>query len=260
MQSEASDDGQVEPSSAFAMLKVDNNKVSAFSSLTYTDLKKPIILIKEKEGDFLGNLFRKEIKEARLKNGKLCQGFNTVNHPTIKSGDLYYCLFESYIPEYEIVTTKSSLPNMPDSKSEKFKNVRIGHVQLACFDVEGNLQWDQNYKLKGFTFPRGTANTIWTVDEDGTVITLTEDNGKTHLLKVHNGEILQDEDINYRNCFTKEEWKEVDPSDFYYPGILYGMGYLAIPLTTETGNFVICYVTHKGQKNASYINFRPYKF
>ncbi len=261
MQSKAQDRDQVEPASAFSMLRIEENKVKAFTTTGFTEINKPMILL-TKNNDIVADYFEKKSKEKKLKKGTLYQGFNAVTHQSIKSNDLYYSFFESYLPVMEVTTTKSSFANMPDRKSSQFKEVSFAHIQIACFDVDGNLKWDQNCKLNKFTRPRGSLNTIWTVDDDGTFIGLTHyGSSSVYLFKAKNGETIKEDNFYLKNCFTKDEWKdEVSANNISFSGSHYNVEVVALPLITETGNFVVCCVSRKDRKSPTYLVFKPYKF
>ncbi len=262
MQAKANGQYLIEPASAFSMLKIDENKVTAFATTSFTELNNPIIMLRN-ENDLLTSLFEKSAKESKLKKGTLFQGFNTITHPSIKSGGLYYSFFESYAPIFEITTTKSTIAGMPDKKTKTFKETFFPHLQVACFDEEGNLKWDQNCKLNKFTYKNGNANTNWQVAQDGTVssITLT-DSYDMFLFKAKNGIVLKEEHSNsFNDVFTKEEYADmVSKRDIFLSGSQYPYAKVTIPFATENGNWLICYVTRKDRKSTSYLTFKPYKF
>jgi len=262
MQAKAQGQYLIEPASAFSMLKVEDNKVTAFATTSFAELNNPMIMLSN-ENDLLTSFFEKKAKESKLKKGTLYQGFNTITHSTIKSGDLYYSFFESYAPIYEVTTTQSTIAGMPDKKTKTYKETFFPHLQVACFDEEGNLKWDQNCKLSKFTYKKGNANTNWQVAEDGTVSAITHtDSYDLFFFKAKNGIVLKEEQSNsFKDVFTKDEYADmVSGKNILLSGSQYPYSKVMIPFATENGNWLICYVSRKDRKSTSYLTFKPYKF
>ncbi|NVN96383.1 MAG: hypothetical protein HXX18_14000 [Bacteroidetes bacterium] len=248
----------IEPASSFALLKLENNKVSSFVTTGFGDLKHPMISINE---NVLTGFIESKIKENKAKKGKLDQAFNIVSHPTIKSGDLYYSFFESYAPIYDITTSKSP-SGMSSSQTKKYSESFFPHLQVACFDAEGNLKWDNNCKLKKFTREKGNANSTWQVNEDGTVSAVTHTNNyQIFLYKAKNGNTVKEEKSTFRDILNESEWKDmVGGSSIILSGSQYSFSVVAIPFNTDDSNWKVCYFAQKDKKSPYYLVFKPYKF
>ncbi|MCX6230464.1 MAG: hypothetical protein NTZ33_02865 [Bacteroidetes bacterium] len=248
----------VEPASSFAMLKVENNKVSSFSTTGFGSLKHPMVAISD---NILTGFIEKKIKENKAKKGTLEQSFNIVAHPTIKSGDLYYSFFESYAPIYEVTTSKSG-SGMGTTQSTKYSESFFPHIQVACFDADGNLKWDNNCKLKKFTREKGSANSTWQVDDEGTVSSVTHTNSYDLILfKTKNGNTLKEVNSSFRSLLNESEWKDmVGSKGISFSGSQYSYSVAAIPFVTEESNWKICYLAQKDKKSPFYLVFKSYNF
>ncbi len=248
----------VEPVSGFSMLKIEDQKINSFATTGFGDLNHIMISVND---DGLFGSIQKKVKEKRAQKGTLNQPFNIIPHPTVKMGDLYYSFFESYAPIYEV--TKELNPSGKSySEKKKVKETFFPHIQVACFDAEGNLKWDNNYKLEKFTRDKASLNTTWQVSEDGVVSSITHtDSYKIFKFKTSEENVIKEEETSFKKILDDGEWKDmVSAKDLLISGSHYAFALVALPLKTDGGNWVICYIARKDRKSASYLTFKPYKF
>jgi hypothetical protein len=126
----------------FGMLR--NEEVKYVNYYNFTDLKNFAKYMSSKQQKKV----KKKKAKAKRKGKELEVSYNLLVHDVIKRGDEYIMIAEAFYAEYETRCYTTYSNGTPTTTCyQVFVGWRYTHALVAAFDKEGDLLWDNSYKI-----------------------------------------------------------------------------------------------------------------
>lgn len=146
--------------------EVENEKLHFIKFYNFADLKNFTQFMSEKEQK---KIERKKEK-AEQKGEELLLNYNIASHPIVSVSDGYEFLGEAYYPTYRTYTTSSFMNGHWSTQIHTvFDGFRYTHATLVKFDKDGNIIWDNTFKMFPWTKPMSVKKFITMKDAEGYV-------------------------------------------------------------------------------------------
>lgn len=171
----------------------------------------------------------------RERQGKpLVLRYRLLLHPIMPHPQGYALIGEVYYPQYRqnfYYNTFDPRYNTPSTPRRNYDGFRFTHAIVCVFDKEGNLLWDNNYKLEGKTYEELAPTVEAGVAPDGQIALIYPDDDELKFKRLMQGvSLTNDEEFEVRVQDTDE--KRVDSNSegvvHWYGGNFIAFGFQRI--------------------------------
>ena len=128
--------------------EIENQQLKYFKKTNYLDLENFLSYLPQRKE----NKINKKKEKKRKKGKELKTNFNIASHEVIELEDGYLTLGEAYYPTYKTESYSSTtyingVPTTTTKYRSVFDGYQYTHAILAKYDFEGNLVWDEIFKM-----------------------------------------------------------------------------------------------------------------